>query len=491
MIVLFGVIAWATSVLSVLTLNKYLTEEYISKGTAISESIARSAVEIILNRDASTAQSIIDQYMESSGVSYVYVVDNKGSIISHTFVPGIPAEVLHLTNESEKTEFVTIKMKAYHVIDISSPILAGVMGYVHVGMDKDIILNRILSTFLRQQAIIFIIFLFSVFLAYYLINRISKPLIRLTAYAKELVAHDFSSPDEISAEILQLKKTSRDEIGALAESILHMETSLNEYVTRLIETTTAKERIESELIVARQIQMSIVKKTFPPFPHRSEFDIYAVIEPAREVGGDFYDFFFIDDHNLFFIIGDVSDKGAPASLFMAVTRTLIRAMAKDGLKPDQLISRVNQELSLDNESQMFVTLFCGVMDTQTGVILYVNAGHNPPLIMPLASEVTYLETIPGISIGIIEDASFHLGRLVLNPGETLFMYTDGVTEAMNWTDELFSEEKLQSIVRTNRDASLEDLISTVMQEIERFSNDVPQTDDITMLALRFDGEKSE
>jgi sigma-B regulation protein RsbU (phosphoserine phosphatase) len=176
---------------------------------------------------------------------------------------------------------------------------------------------------------------------------------------------------------------------------------------------------------------------------------------------------------------------------MAVTRTLIRAMANDGLKPDQLISRVNQELSIDNESQMFVTLFCGVMDTQTGEIFYVNAGHNPPLVMPLANEVTFLETLRGVSIGIIEDASFHLSRLILNPGEKLFMYTDGVTEAMNRTDELFSKEKLQGIVNKNRDASLEDLISTVMLEIERFSNDVPQTDDITMLALRFDGEKSE
>jgi sigma-B regulation protein RsbU (phosphoserine phosphatase) len=490
MIVLFGVIAGATSILSALTLNKYLTEEYISKGTAISESIASSAVEIILNRDASTTQSIIDQYMESSGVSYVYVIDNEGSIISHTFVPGIPEEVSRMTNESDKTEFVAVKMAAHNVIDISSPILAGVMGYVHVGMDKDIIFNRMLSTVLRQQAIILAIFLCSAFLAYYLINRISKPLSRLTAYAKDLVVHDFSTPEEISAEILQLKNTSRDEIGALAESILYMETSLNEYVTRLIETTTAKERIESELIVARQIQMSIVKKTFPPFPQRSEFDIYAVLEPAREVGGDFYDFFLIDDRNLFFIIGDVSGKGVPASLYMAVTRTLIRAMAYNGLQPDQLISRVNQELSIDNESQMFVTLFCGVMDTQTGEILHVNAGHNRPLVMPLADEVTFLETIPGVSIGILEDASFHLGRLVLEPGEILFMYTDGVTEAMNRADELFSKEKLKSIVNTNRDASLEALISTVMLEIESFSNDVPQTDDITMLALRFDGEKS-
>jgi len=202
MIVLFGVIATATSILSALTINKYLTEEYISKGTAIAESIARSAVEIILNRDASTTQSIIDQYTGSSGVSYVYVVDNKGSIISHTFVPGIPAEVFHMTNESEKTEFVTLKIKDHRVIDISSPILAGVVGYVHVGMDKDIIFNRIISTVLRQQEIIFIIFLFSVFLAYYLMNRISKPLSRLTEYAKDLVVHDFSSLDAISAEIL-------------------------------------------------------------------------------------------------------------------------------------------------------------------------------------------------------------------------------------------------------------------------------------------------
>jgi len=488
MIILFGILASAISILSALSLNKYLTDEYISKGMAISESIASSTVEILLNRDASTVQAIIDQYTDIAGVSYAFVVNQKGDIISHTFVPGIPDEVSDLTHESEKIKIFNIKTKAYgNIIDISSPILAGVAGYVHVGLDKDIILKIILSTVLKQQCIIFIIFLFSILIAFYLISKISKPLSVLTSYAKDLVKYDFSSPEEIRSAIERLPKESKDEIGALAESILHMETSLEKHIAKLVETTTAKEKFECELDLAREIQMSIVKKTFPPFPNRPEFDIYAVIEPAKEVGGDFYDFFFVDDVNLFFIIGDVSGKGAPASLYMAITRTLVRAKATARLKPDRLLNRVNQDLCQDNESLMFVTIFCGILNTQTGEILYGNAGHNPPLIVSNGSEAVYLETTEGTVVGIKKDVEFQLERLILNPGDILFMYTDGVTEAMNQSNELYSEERLQKAISTNKNVPIQGVVSRLMREINDFSYGVSQSDDICMLVIKFEG----
>ena len=187
--------------------------------------------------------------------------------------------------------------------------------------------------------------------------------------------------------------TSRDEVGKMAEGFMTMQKSLKEYIRKLTETTAAKERMESELSIAREIQMSILPKIFPPFPDHPEFDLYAVIEPAREVGGDFYDFFQIDPTHLCFVIADVSGKGVPASLFMAVTKTLIKATAKAGITPAEILTQVNEELASGNDAAMFVTIFCGILDTETGEIRYANAGHNPPLLIDTEGKVYLSEKI--------------------------------------------------------------------------------------------------
>ena len=367
MIVLFGIIATATSLLSGWNLSRSLTDEFKSKGTAITRSIADASVEILLNRDASTMQAIIDQFLNIKGVAYVFVIDAHREVISHTFVPGIPEEVLRLRVGSPTPGFrEEIGVKEFHikglgdVIDISSPILAGMAGWVHVGMDKKLIRDNIRSIVIRQQGLIFVIFLLSIGLAYMLVGRISQPLKRLAEHAKKLASYDFSAEgNSPSDDIGSLPLHSRDEIGELAESFIYMEQELRKSIRNLTETTAAKERIESELKIARVIQMSMVPKIFPPFPNRAEFDLYAVIEPAKEVGGDFYDFFFIDDDYLYFVIGDVSDKGVPASLFMAVTRTLIRSQTSKGMLPDEVLTRVNKALCVGNDPNMFVTVFCG------------------------------------------------------------------------------------------------------------------------------------
>lgn len=493
MVVLFGIIAVATSLLSGWNLYRSLTEEFTSKGTAIARSIANSSVEILLNRDASTIQAVIDQFTNIAGVAYVYVIDAHNDIISHTFVPGIPAEVLQASEEAPTRTFKEdIGVKELQiaglgdVIDVSSPILAGVAGHVHVGMDKKLIRKRLFAVVVRQQGLIFVIFLLSMVLAYGLVSRISQPLRRLAEHAKGLATHDFAAAEDTQSDaIAPLASGSRDEVGELAASLIYMEQELRKSIRNLTETTAAKERIESELQIARDIQMSILPKIFPPFPDRPEFDLYAMIEPAKEVGGDFYDFFFIDDDCLYFVIGDVSDKGVPASLFMAVTKTLLRAKTAPNMMPDEILAQVNNELCVDNDTNMFVTVFCARLHTRTGSLWYSNGGHNPPYRLSASGKVEALERTGGLVLGVMEDTPYQTKQTTLRQGDGLFLYTDGITEAMDTQGNLFSDERLQTCLRQTSGASPRDIIRGVVDEVKRFASTAPQSDDMTALALTY------
>jgi len=283
---------------------------------------------------------------------------------------------------------------------------------------------------------------------------------------------------------------SRDEVGKMAEGFMIMQKSLKEYIQKLTETTAAKERMESELSIAHEIQMSILPKNFPPFSDRPEFDLYAVIEPAREVGGDFYDFFQIDPTHLCFVMADVSGKGVPASLFMAVTKTLIKATAKTGITPAEILTRVNNELASENEAIMFVTIFCGILNTGTGEILYANAGHNPPLLINKEGKVAYLQKSGGLVLGVMEGISYQVESLSLEAGESLFMYTDGVTEAMNIQKELFSAERLQKELSMLAQRPIQEMVSILMQRIKDFSGEALKSDDITMMVLQYKGKET-
>jgi phosphoserine phosphatase RsbU/P len=283
---------------------------------------------------------------------------------------------------------------------------------------------------------------------------------------------------------------SGDEVGKLSEAFQYMRTSLKEYIQQLTETTATQERIESELKIAHDIQMSILPKKFPPYPERKEFDIHAFIEPAREVGGDFYDFFFINKDHFCFVIGDVSGKGVPASLFMAMTKTLIKVIALKNISPGEILSEVNRELAQGNDSCMFVTIFCGVLNTKTGEILYANGGHNSPLIIPIGKEVTFLKGRRGLVVGPVEDSLYETERLLLQPGSALFLYTDGVTEAMNGEGTLFSDDRLEKEIIRLRGKPLQEMISATVEAIASFSQGAPQSDDITMMVVQFNGEKA-
>jgi len=309
---------------------------------------------------------------------------------------------------------------------------------------------------------------------------ISRPIAELTQMTRRIADGDFNQRIDIPA---------KNEIGVLAASFNEMTRRLTESIEHLKETTAAKERIESELNIAHEIQMSMVPKIFPPFPDRSEFDIFATLVPAKEVGGDFYDFFFIDDDHLCFAVADVSGKGVPASLFMAVTKTLFKATADRGNTPGEILARLNMEICRDNESCMFVTLFCGILNIRTGQVDYSNGGHSLPYYLD-QSDVSPLENIGGRALGLVEQSPYASGRVVLGPGEALLLYTDGVTEAMNPSDTLYSDQRLAQFLANNRASSPRQIVGDLVGDVRSFAGEAPQSDDITALALRYFGKNA-
>jgi len=255
------------------------------------------------------------------------------------------------------------------------------------------------------------------------------------------------------------------------------------------ETQRTKELIESELSVAREIQMSIVPKIFPAFPERSEFDIFAMIEPAREVGGDLYDFFLLDDDHLCFTIGDVSGKGVPASLFMAVAKTLIKAKAGIHMSPDQVLYQVNNELCKDNDSGMFATIFLGILTISSGEMVFSNGGHNIPYLMKANKETEALQKLPGIALAVMEDAPYACSKITMNAGDSLVLYTDGVTEAMNPAGELLKDERLVRMLQRFEGGAAREAVRYILDETRRFVSGAAQSDDISIVVLKYLGPK--
>lgn len=243
--------------------------------------------------------------------------------------------------------------------------------------------------------------------------------------------------------------------------------------------------LQQELDIANVIQTSILPKTFPPFPDRKEFDIYAKMIPAKEVGGDLYDFFMIDKYRLGVVVGDVSGKGIAAALLMAVCKTLLKATAHKGMPADNVLSEVNNILVDESPANMFVTVFYGVLDTRSGAFEYSNGGHNSPYLISTDGNVKPLAEIGGMLIGAMKDAEYESSVIMLKPGDTLFFYTDGVTEAFNKDNEEFNEERLSKVLENKNSLSVNDLVQHMFENVQTFANGVEQSDDITCLALKY------
>ncbi len=309
------------------------------------------------------------------------------------------------------------------------------------------------------------------------IRQATQPLKSLAASTGEIARGNFDTP------LPTIR--SKDEIGLLRDSFEDMQHSLAHYVDELTATTAQKASIERELNIARSIQMAMLPTTFPPYPGAQNISIYASLTPARTVGGDLYDIL-VQDGRLYFCIGDVSGKGIPASLVMAGASMQFRALATRELHPDKLVSAFNQSMCARNESLMFITFFTGVLDLQSGELAYCNAGHDAPVLVS-GGQPALLDTISNVPVGLEADWSFQCQTTRLSPGTTLFLYTDGLTEAENVRQELFGRERMLQCLSSFSGESPEELVGSISQAVHTFTEGAEQSDDLTFLAIRFNG----
>ena len=283
----------------------------------------------------------------------------------------------------------------------------------------------------------------------------------------------------------------KNELGALSADISDMVVSIDQYVSEIREITAEKEKIAAELSVATKIQAEMLPNTFPAFPDRKDFDLYATMTPAKEVGGDFYDFFFVDDDHLCLVIADVSGKSVPAALFMVNSKSRIQNQAILGKSPREILSAVNNQLCLGNESGFFVTVWLAIIDLKTGKGVAANAGHEHPVLRRAGGKYESVVYRHSLAVGVMEGMNFREHEFELHPGDRIFVYTDGVPEATDIKDELFGEERMLESLNSHMDDSLQELLLNVKKDIDLFVGEAPQFDDITMLGFDFYGPENE
>jgi sigma-B regulation protein RsbU (phosphoserine phosphatase) len=311
----------------------------------------------------------------------------------------------------------------------------------------------------------------------FVIKRMVRPLTKLADSANEVAKGNFSVPLP--------KMKHNDEIRLLRDSFEGMQHSLKEYIEELKDTTASKAAIENELKVAHDIQMSMLPKTFPPYPERDDVDIYGMLTPAKDVGGDLFDFY-IRDEKLFFCIGDVSGKGIPASLVMAMTRSLFRNISLHVSEPNVIMRGLNAAVADGNDTNMFVTLFLGVLDLHTGVLQYCNAGHDSPLL--IGGIVRTLDCDSNLPIGVLDDWAFTLQEIQLESPTTIFLYTDGLNEAEDSMHAQFGEGRILRVAESQMAAGIVEpavIVSQMQEAVHRFVDEAEQSDDMTMLAIKY------
>lgn len=342
----------------------------------------------------------------------------------------------------------------------------------------------------RQTIFVGLILLAAAVCVYFLVSRVTSPLARLARYADLLQKRNFSLPEEEKRELLDIHFPY--EVRHLARTFRDMEERLDRYLKHLEETTAAREKIESELRIARSIQMSMLPDWQRVLHGQPEIDLAAILEPAREVGGDLYDFFMIGPDRFCFLVGDVSDKGVPAALFMARCKAILRSAAcRTGATPDVILTEANRELIEGNELMMFLTVSLGILDLSTGELTLSNAGHVSPALLGRDGRRDWIETPPGKPLGITGRARFATRRHILKPGDGLLIVTDGVTEAENRSVEFFGDERLLESLR-GMDAveNAGKVVDTVLHDVRAFAEGAPQSDDIAILCIRYLGRRT-
>lgn len=344
----------------------------------------------------------------------------------------------------------------------------------------------IVSSLLVIIAAIIVIILMAVFIFFdFVRKKIVNPIYTLHDVSKNVV-------DNLEAENnLHIDIKTGNEIEELADSFERMYAEVKSYISRLSAVTAEKERIGAELDVATRIQASMLPCIFPAFPERDEFEVYATMDPAKEVGGDFYDFFMVDEDNLAVVVADVSGKGIPAALFMVIGKTLIKDHTTSGKDLGTVFTEVNQLLCESNSEELFITAFVGVLNLKTGNFRYVNAGHEIPFIAKKNGEFKPYKIRAAFVLAGMEGIQYKSGEMQLEPGDKLFQYTDGVTEATDKDNQLFGMERLEKTLAKLADKTPAEILEGVKADIDEFVGDAPQFDDITMLCLEYRGMPDE
>lgn len=391
------------------------------------------------------------------------------------FAPDAPETILVTNNE----EYGYLASAYVAILDSAGTPVA--LASVDISMDM---INEQIRQFVYLTILISCgVLLVSVIVYYFYIRRILiRPLSTLHRATQELVQHKMDRLEEFQLDI-----RTGDEVEELAHAFQYMTVELADYIRNLAAITAEKERIGAELEVATQIQASMLPCIFPAFPERKEFDIYASMTPAKEVGGDFYDFFLVDDNHLAMVIADVSGKGVPAALFMVIAKTLLKNCAQTGASPKQVLERVNNQLCENNDAEMFVTVWLGILDLSTGGLVAANAGHEYPALRRAEGSFELVKDKHGFVLAGMEGSRYQEYDLKLEPGDTLFVYTDGVAEATDAHEELYGTDRMLKALNQMGDVGPEALLPGVKADIDAFVGQAPQFDDITMLGLRFIG----
>lgn len=385
-------------------------------------------------------------------------------------------------NPGEKTILITNNdeygyLASAYVAILDSNGNAVALSCIDISMDM---INEQISQFLIT-VVLFIAGIIVLFIAgYYIMLRktVLDPIARLNRAAKSIDGEDLEALSTLQVDI-----RTGDELEYLSESFEHMAHDLCRYITNLTDVTAEKERIGTELNVATKIQASMLPCIFPAFPERDEFDIYASMTPAKEVGGDFYDFFLVDDDHLAMVMADVSGKGVPAALFMVIAKTLLKNSAQAGISPKAVLEKVNNQLCETNEAEMFVTVWLGILEISSGKMVCANAGHEYPAIARKGGEFELIHDKHGFVLAGMAGARYREYELQLNEGDRLFVYTDGVAEATDAHNELFGTDRMLAVLNKTLNENSEKRLIIVKNEVDAFVGSAPQFDDITMLAL--------
>lgn len=470
--------------------------EYLSQYTGISEQESFTTLYDTLYKikTANNVLSLYISYMDSESMTGIYIIDADKT---ETGCPTGTWDIIYPQNYeamkhpengfeayiTDTEEYDWLCSAGAAVLDDSGKAVAHVFTDISmesVMADRQAFLMRLCAILIGITTVITLALIKVVNTA------LVKPINSLASAASSYV--EAKEEGEVSALAL-LDIHTGDEVENLSHALKRMERDINGYIENLTHVTAEKERIGAELSVATHIQASMLPCIFPAFPNRREFDIYATMTPAKEVGGDFYDFFLVDDDHLAVVIADVSGKGVPAALFMVIAKTLIKDHTQSGKPPEEVFTEVNRQLCEANDENLFVTAWMGVLEISTGKLVYVNAGHNPPVIGRKNGETEFLRSRPGFVLAGLDFTKYRAGSLELMPGDLLYLYTDGVTEAMNTAQELYGEERLKRTLDANVSAAPEEIFKAVKKDLDDFVADAPQFDDITMLAMRYLGRE--